>query len=182
MVVICIYIKNMQQCPTIYLNQSLFIKAAVMLTAGSRLSVLGTAWKHSAYRSRPIGNLGTLTSRSANQKLNWTSIHHVIWLVYMLKHGAKYFNLQVAGRFVEYHGMTMVTVRGAGHLVPLNKPAEGLMLINAFLHGEKLPTSRWYALLMKLWRYKMAWTSIFIERRQSDRFDMVVSKSISSAP
>uniref|UniRef100_A0A0E0H9X2 Carboxypeptidase n=1 Tax=Oryza nivara TaxID=4536 RepID=A0A0E0H9X2_ORYNI len=53
-----------------------------------------------------------------------------------------YLDKQVAGRFVEYHGMTMVTVRGAGHLVPLNKPAEGLMLINAFLHGEKLPTSR----------------------------------------
>ncbi|KAF0927519.1 hypothetical protein E2562_034010 [Oryza meyeriana var. granulata] len=53
-----------------------------------------------------------------------------------------YLDKQVAGRFVEYHGMTMVTVRGAGHLVPLNKPAQGLMLINAFLHGEQFPTSR----------------------------------------
>lgn len=52
--------------------------------------------------------------------------------------------MQVAGRFVEYHGMSMVTVRGAGHLVPLNKPAEGLMLINTFLNGEQLPTRRWY--------------------------------------
>jgi serine carboxypeptidase-like clade 2 len=50
--------------------------------------------------------------------------------------------LQVAGRFVEFHGMSMVTVRGAGHLVPLNKPAEGLKLINAFLGGEQLPTHR----------------------------------------
>ncbi|CAN6345359.1 unnamed protein product [Urochloa humidicola] len=53
-----------------------------------------------------------------------------------------YLDKQVAGRFVEYHGMSMVTVRGAGHLVPLNKPAEGLMLINTFLHGEQLPIHR----------------------------------------
>ncbi|OEL18691.1 Serine carboxypeptidase-like 33 [Dichanthelium oligosanthes] len=53
-----------------------------------------------------------------------------------------YLDKQVAGRFVEYHGMSMVTVRGAGHLVPLNKPAEGLMLINTFLRGEQLPAHR----------------------------------------
>ncbi|CAL4895584.1 unnamed protein product [Urochloa decumbens] len=53
-----------------------------------------------------------------------------------------YLDKQVAGRFVEYHGMSMVTVRGAGHLVPLNKPAAGLMLISTFLHGEQLPTHR----------------------------------------
>ncbi|RLN00601.1 hypothetical protein C2845_PM06G06400 [Panicum miliaceum] len=50
--------------------------------------------------------------------------------------------MQVAGRFVEYHGMSMVTARGAGHLVPLNKPAEGLTLINTFLRGEQLPAHR----------------------------------------
>ncbi|KAF8727103.1 hypothetical protein HU200_019609 [Digitaria exilis] len=53
-----------------------------------------------------------------------------------------YLDKQVAGRFVEYHGMSMVTVRGAGHLVPLNKPAEGLTLINTFLRDEQLPTQR----------------------------------------
>ncbi|XP_066365960.1 serine carboxypeptidase-like 26 [Miscanthus floridulus] len=53
-----------------------------------------------------------------------------------------YLDKQVAGRFVEYYGMSMVTVRGAGHLVPLNKPAEGLTLINTFLRGEQLPTHR----------------------------------------
>ncbi|KAK8449879.1 hypothetical protein SEVIR_7G280900v4 [Setaria viridis] len=46
-----------------------------------------------------------------------------------------YLDKQVAGRFVEYQGMSMVTVRGAGHLVPLNKPAEGLTLINTFLRA-----------------------------------------------
>ncbi|RLM94242.1 serine carboxypeptidase-like 33 isoform X1 [Panicum miliaceum] len=53
-----------------------------------------------------------------------------------------YLNKQVAGRFVEYHGMTMVTIRGAGHLVPLNKPEEGLALIDTFLLGKQLPTHR----------------------------------------
>jgi len=47
--------------------------------------------------------------------------------------------MQVAGRFVEYYGMSMVTVRGAGHMVP---PAEALLLINTFLRGEQLPTHR----------------------------------------
>lgn len=51
-----------------------------------------------------------------------------------------YLNKQVAGRFVEYDGITMVTIRGAGHLVPLNKPAEGLTLIDSFLLGKQLPT------------------------------------------
>ncbi|KAM3329726.1 hypothetical protein ACQJBY_026641 [Aegilops geniculata] len=53
-----------------------------------------------------------------------------------------YLNKQVAGRFVEYHGMTMVTIRGAGHLVPLNKPTEGIALIDTFLLGKQLPTHR----------------------------------------
>ncbi|KAJ7955274.1 Carboxypeptidase [Quillaja saponaria] len=53
-----------------------------------------------------------------------------------------YHNDQVGGRIVEYEGLTMVTVRGAGHLVPLNKPTEALSLIHSFLTGEHLPTSR----------------------------------------
>ncbi|XP_020113889.1 serine carboxypeptidase-like 33 isoform X4 [Ananas comosus] len=53
-----------------------------------------------------------------------------------------YHNKQVAGRFVEYEGLTMVTVRGAGHLVPLNKPEEALVLINSFLMGNHLPTHK----------------------------------------
>ncbi|KAJ6798548.1 serine carboxypeptidase-like 33 [Iris pallida] len=50
-----------------------------------------------------------------------------------------YHNKQVGGRFVEYQSLTMVTVRGAGHLVPLNKPMESLVLINSFLRGHTMP-------------------------------------------
>lgn len=41
---------------------------------------------------------------------------------------------------MEYEGLTYVTVRGAGHLVPLNKPTESLTLIHSFLTGDHLPT------------------------------------------
>ncbi|KAJ1418675.1 Serine carboxypeptidase, histidine active site [Sesbania bispinosa] len=51
-----------------------------------------------------------------------------------------YHHNQVGGRIVEYEGLTYVTVRGAGHLVPLNKPSEALSLIHAFLTGDHLPT------------------------------------------
>ncbi|RLM93374.1 serine carboxypeptidase-like 33 isoform X1 [Panicum miliaceum] len=47
---------------------------------------------------------------------------------------------QVAGRYVEYEGLTMATVRGAGHTVPQDKPAEALVLINSFLSDRQLPT------------------------------------------
>ncbi|XP_077218187.1 serine carboxypeptidase-like 33 isoform X4 [Tasmannia lanceolata] len=53
-----------------------------------------------------------------------------------------YHNGQVGGRLVKYEGLTFVTVRGAGHLVPLNKPAEALVLIRSFLLGQDLPTQR----------------------------------------
>ncbi|XP_074281508.1 serine carboxypeptidase-like 33 [Silene latifolia] len=51
-------------------------------------------------------------------------------------------NNQVGGRIVEYDGLTFVTVRGAGHLVPLNKPSEALALIHSFLTGEELLSHR----------------------------------------
>ena len=50
--------------------------------------------------------------------------------------------MQVGGRIVEEEGLTYVTVRGAGHLVPLNKPTEALSLIHSFLTGDHLPTTR----------------------------------------
>ncbi|KAM7279108.1 hypothetical protein ACFE04_006242 [Oxalis oulophora] len=48
---------------------------------------------------------------------------------------------QVGGRVVEYEGLTFVTIRGAGHLVPLNKPTEALLLFRSFLAGRSLPIS-----------------------------------------
>lgn len=54
-----------------------------------------------------------------------------------------YHHHQVGGRIVEYEGgLSLITVRGAGHLVPLNKPSEALALIHSYLTGEHLPTKR----------------------------------------
>uniref|UniRef100_A0A1J3IKN4 Carboxypeptidase n=1 Tax=Noccaea caerulescens TaxID=107243 RepID=A0A1J3IKN4_NOCCA len=50
-------------------------------------------------------------------------------------------NHQVGGRITEYEGgLTFVTVRGAGHLVPLNKPEEALALFRSYLTGQELPS------------------------------------------
>lgn len=56
---------------------------------------------------------------------------------------AWYHNQQVAGWFVEYEeGLSLVTVRGAGHQVPVFAADRSLALFSNFLHGRTLPTSR----------------------------------------
>lgn len=47
---------------------------------------------------------------------------------------------QVGGWTQEYAGLTFVSVRGAGHEVPLHKPKLALALIKAYLSGTSLPT------------------------------------------
>ncbi|CAJ2651373.1 unnamed protein product [Trifolium pratense] len=45
----------------------------------------------------------------------------------------------IGGYVVGYKGLTFVTVRGAGHLVPSWQPERALTLISSFLYGS-LPT------------------------------------------
>ncbi|OVA10301.1 Peptidase S10 [Macleaya cordata] len=52
---------------------------------------------------------------------------------------------QVGGWTQEYAGLTFVSVRGAGHEVPLHKPKLALALIKAFLSGSPMPTLPKYA-------------------------------------
>ncbi|XP_039827402.1 serine carboxypeptidase-like 34 [Panicum virgatum] len=47
---------------------------------------------------------------------------------------------QVGGWSVVYDGLTFVTVRGAGHLVPSTKPAQALELFRHFLANTNLPS------------------------------------------
>ncbi|XP_068645711.1 serine carboxypeptidase-like 35 [Aristolochia californica] len=49
---------------------------------------------------------------------------------------------QVAGWVVEYEGLTLATVRGAGHQVPVIAPEQSLSLFSHFLSANSLPTSR----------------------------------------
>ncbi|KAK4481655.1 hypothetical protein RD792_012562 [Penstemon davidsonii] len=46
---------------------------------------------------------------------------------------------QVGGWTQEYEGLTFVTVRGAGHEVPLHKPKQALTLVKSYLSGNSMP-------------------------------------------
>ncbi|CAN6347412.1 unnamed protein product [Urochloa humidicola] len=46
---------------------------------------------------------------------------------------------QVGGWSQVYKGLTLVTVRGAGHEVPLHRPRQALKLFQHFLHGTPMP-------------------------------------------
>ncbi|CAK9172057.1 unnamed protein product [Ilex paraguariensis] len=47
---------------------------------------------------------------------------------------------QVGGWTQEYKGLNFVTVRGAGHEVPLHRPKQALTLLKSFLAGTSMPT------------------------------------------
>ncbi|GJP29098.1 hypothetical protein CLOM_g11290 [Closterium sp. NIES-68] len=47
---------------------------------------------------------------------------------------------QVGGWVTSYKGLTFVTVRGAGHAVPLSRPASAFTIFGHFLRGLALPT------------------------------------------
>lgn len=46
---------------------------------------------------------------------------------------------QVGGWSQVYKGLTLVSVRGAGHEVPLHRPRQALILFQHFLHGKPMP-------------------------------------------
>uniref|UniRef100_A0ACD6AGV5 Uncharacterized protein n=1 Tax=Avena sativa TaxID=4498 RepID=A0ACD6AGV5_AVESA len=46
---------------------------------------------------------------------------------------------QVGGYTVDYHGLTFVTIRGAGHMVPTVTPVQASQLFAHFLAGKELP-------------------------------------------
>ncbi|KAL2321881.1 hypothetical protein Fmac_026260 [Flemingia macrophylla] len=50
---------------------------------------------------------------------------------------------EVGGYVVKYKGVTFVTVRGAGHVVPSWQPERALTMIFSFLYGSLPPASPW---------------------------------------
>ncbi|XP_058770008.1 serine carboxypeptidase-like 27 [Vicia villosa] len=52
-----------------------------------------------------------------------------------------YDNGRVCGWSQVYKGLTFVTVRGAGHEVPLHKPHEAFILFRSFLENKHMPSS-----------------------------------------
>uniref|UniRef100_A0A1J3DWR5 Carboxypeptidase n=1 Tax=Noccaea caerulescens TaxID=107243 RepID=A0A1J3DWR5_NOCCA len=55
-------------------------------------------------------------------------------------YGPWYIDGQVGGWTQQYAGLNFVTVRGAGHEVPLHRPKEALALFKAFISGNSLST------------------------------------------
>ena len=49
-----------------------------------------------------------------------------------------YVDEQVAGYYEIYEGLTFVTIKGAGHMVPQFKPPQAHYMFNKFLTGDKL--------------------------------------------
>lgn len=47
-----------------------------------------------------------------------------------------HFNKQVAGYFKRFQNLSMVTVKGSGHMVPQDKPGPGFKIIDEFLKGN----------------------------------------------
>ncbi|GFQ02240.1 serine carboxypeptidase-like 33 [Phtheirospermum japonicum] len=88
-------------------------------------------WMYSGDADGRVPVIGTRYCVEALQlrlKTNWTS-----W----------FYDKQVAGRIIEYQGLTFVTVRGAGHMVPFDKPNEAFALIHSYLSDQPLLTHKY---------------------------------------
>jgi len=45
----------------------------------------------------------------------------------------------MAGNVYKLRGLTFLSVKGAGHMVPKDKPASAAVMLDAFLTGNDLP-------------------------------------------
>lgn len=52
------------------------------------------------------------------------------------EYGEWHFNDQVAGFFKQYKGLTFLTVKGSGHMVPQDKPGPAFKMISSFLYNK----------------------------------------------
>jgi serine carboxypeptidase-like clade 2 len=59
----------------------------------------------------------------------------LVWLILIVV-----CRLQVGGWSVVFDGLTFVTVRGAGHMVPSIMPEQALELFKYFLANQNLPS------------------------------------------
>ncbi|WVZ86478.1 hypothetical protein U9M48_033246 [Paspalum notatum var. saurae] len=98
-----------------------------------RVPVTSTRYSINAMRLRPrdTRRANVSAAASASASAGWGG-----WRAW-------YYRQQVAGWAVEYEeGLTLVTVRGAGHQVPLFAPDRSLAMLDHFLRGQALPAAR----------------------------------------
>ncbi|XP_058742131.1 serine carboxypeptidase 1-like [Vicia villosa] len=72
------------------------------------------------------GIVPTTSSRYSINSLNLSV--HTPWRPW-------YSEKEVGGYLIGYEGLTLITVRGAGHMVPSNQPQRALTMISSFLQG-----------------------------------------------
>lgn len=103
----------------------------------------------------------------------------VTWLIIGISSQAEILLLKQVGGWTQvYKGLTLVTVRGAGHEVPLHRPKQALVLFKSFLSGSPMPTissvdDSWAwqspSLLQACSHFKLAWHPVW--RQCNKNFD-----------
>ncbi|KAK8993367.1 hypothetical protein V6N11_033468 [Hibiscus sabdariffa] len=88
------------------------------------------AW---VYSGDADGRIPVTSTRLTLKKLGLNTIEE--WTPWYTDHK------QVGGWTVEYEGLMFVTIRGAGHQVPTDKPRQALQLVRHFLANKKLPST-----------------------------------------
>ncbi|XP_040378546.1 serine carboxypeptidase 1-like [Oryza brachyantha] len=51
----------------------------------------------------------------------------------------------VAGSVITYEGLVFATVRGSGHMIPIDQPERALVLLSSFLRGQPLPRAPYFS-------------------------------------
>ncbi|KAK6241547.1 hypothetical protein SCA6_006936 [Theobroma cacao] len=113
-------------------------------------SEVGNAWKNSTFSLLPTitklinGGLRVwLFSGDTDGRLPVTSTRYTLnklGLNIIEDWTPWYSHREVGGWTVTYEGLTFITVRGAGHQVPMFAPQQSLQIITHFLANKKLPS------------------------------------------
>jgi len=103
----------------------------------SQSGILGTTTKRLVWDTTTASNLAVLIYQKKNLAVPLPSQLHT--LIMLICNGVDHAYLQVGGWCQVYQGLTLVTVRGAGHEVPLHRPRQGLKLFEHFLRDEPMP-------------------------------------------
>lgn len=82
---------------------------------------------------------------------------------------------QVGGMVWKLKGLTFASVKGAGHMVPKDKPKEAYVLFNAFINNQDLPyNSNWLDINKKYLHFLFI---IFLDYKQinnKDKYEHIV--------
>ncbi|WRX16273.1 Peptidase S10 [Theobroma cacao] len=128
-------------------SRPILIPCSVKLCPSSEV---GNAWKNSTFSLLPTitklinGGLRVwLFSGDTDGRLPVTSTRYTLnklGLNIIEDWTPWYSHREVGGWTVTYEGLTFITVRGAGHQVPMFAPQQSLQIITHFLANKKLPS------------------------------------------